>query len=448
MSQNDDDDIFDDSFDDLDGGGSSGFTPGSGTGGGTNSLLDLWNNNPMVKLAIIGGLLVIGIGSVYAYVSSQDKEKPNSLVNIAPDKKEAPGGDVSENYGDALEEQNQQKLEAALGNKGVSAIPIPVNRDDASLGTQGEGSISAEDPLAIWQRENAQASPIVDIPLPQEPLPPAPPPPVQASPEQVEDLSRAIANQIQSILANRGVKSAQLRVYDTNDIIDANLIRPSASGSYGFPADEKAAQQAQADADADARSKNAKEILIPAGTILYAQILNEADSYAPGPVVAQMLSGPLVGSRVIGKFQKREKLLLITFNTAVVDGVGNNMNGVAIDPASTSPGLATDVDNHYFERIILPGAARFLEGLGRAYSEQETQVFTSGDVIVTNESKLSTKQELARGVEEAAQEAGDMLEDEADKIKPRIRVEAGTPIGIVLVDPIIKPTQNVVYKPE
>lgn len=444
MSQNDDD-IFDDSFDDLDEGGAS-YSGGGSGGGGGNSLLDLWNNNPMVKLAIIGGLLVIGIGSVYAYMASQDKDKPNSMVNMAPDKKEAPGGDVSENYGDALEEQNQQKLEAALGNRGMSAIPIPVNRDDASLGTQGEGSISAEDPLAIWQRENTQATPVSDVPLPEEPLPvPVAPPPVQASPQQVEDLSRAIANQIQSILSNRGVKTAQLRVYDTDQIIEANLVRPSATGEYGFPADKEAAK---AEAAAKSKETNAKEILVPAGTILYGQIMNQADSYAPGPIVAQMLSGPLVGSRVIGKFQKKGKLLIITFNTVVVKGVGNNMNGVAIDPSTTSPGLATDVDNHYFERIILPGAARFLEGLGSAYSQQETQVFTSGDVIVTNQNKLNTKQELARGVEEAAREAGDTLKDEADDLKPRIRVEAGTPIGIVLVDPIIKPTQNAVYKPE
>ena len=155
----------------------------------------------------------------------------------------------------------------------------------------------------------------------------------------------------------------------------------------------------------------------------------------------------VVGARVIGDFEQKNEKIIISFNTAVVKGVGNQMNGVAIDPSTTSPGLATDINHRYFRRVILPAAAAFVEGLGQAYSKQQTQVFTSGDVIVQEQNKLETKEAVAQGVEEGAQKAGEILDREADRLRPLIRVEAGTPIGIILVDPIMKPTDNVAYRP-
>lgn len=430
-----DDDIFDDSFDDFQDDGERNFSNRPAGGAGGNSLLDLWNNNPMVKLAVIAGLVVVAIGSVYAFVGSGDKGPDNSsMIGQAPEESEAPGGLVSETYGNALEEQNQQKLEQALGNREVSAIPVPINRGDNGLSAGGEQDGAGEDPLAVWQRENAPAQETYVPPPPEPVLTPPQPQPAQANPDQVSALADAINSQIQNILANRAVKPGQYVAFDTSKLQPDPVMAAQQAAM-------EAAQQAQAE------EEQKEEILVPAGTILYAQVLNMADSDARGPIAAQILSGPLVGARAIGQFRESESQdkLIITFETAVVDGVGNNMNGVAIDPNTTSPGLRTDIDRRYFERIILPAAARFVEGLGNAYAQQETQVFTTGDVIVTEQNKLSTKEQFASGVAEGAQKAGDILEEDGDRLRPRIMVAAGTPIGIVLVDPIVKPETNQVY---
>lgn len=437
MTPQDDNDIFDDSFEDFEDDGERNFSnrPGGAPGGG-NSLLDLWNNNPMVKLAVIAGLVVVAIGSVYAFIGSgDDGPQSPSMVGQAPQDSEAPGGLVSETYGSALEEQNQQKLEQALGNRDVSAIPVPINRGETGLLPGGDQGAVTEDPLAVWQRENAAPEPVVEAPPMEPTIMPAPPPPAQANPEQVSALADAINNQIQNILANRAVKPAQYVAFQMDDLPEEQLRQ----------AQLQAAQDALAQSQADQES--AEEILVPAGTILYAQTLNMADSDAEGPIVAQILSGPLVGARAIGRFRtaESEDKLIISFETAVVDGVGNNMNGVAIDPNTTSPGLRTDIDRRYFERILLPAAARFIEGLGNAYAQQETQVFTTGDVIVTEQNKLNTREQLAQGVAEGADKAGEILEEDGERLRPRVMVAAGTPIGIVLVDPIVKPPQDQVY---
>ncbi len=440
MSADKDDDIFDDNFEEFEGGDDIGGEFGSerASAGGGKSLLDVWNSNPLIKLAVIVGLVVIGIGSVYAFVGGKDDKAPDSAIRGVQQDSEAPGGLVSENYGNAIEEQNQQKLEQALGNREVSAIPIPVNRDETGLNLDGSQDLQAEDPLAIWERENRTETPPQQQQLPVEPYIQPAPQPQQVPQEQVSDMSQAIAQQIQSILQNRTVKPGQYQ----------SLSLPETVAGKTFSSKQALAEARLDQARVDQGAATFQEVLVPAGTILYGQVLNEANTDAPGPIVAQILSGPFANTRIIGRFQSQNEKIIITFDKAVVNGVSTSIQAIAIDPATTSPGLATDVDKRWLRRIMLPAAARFVEGLGQAYSQSETQVFTSGDVIVTQQDKLKTKEQIAKGVERGAERAAEILEDDGDRLQPLIRVEAGTPIGIILTEPIIKPQQNLRYNPE
>ncbi len=432
-----DDDIFDDDFSDF--GDTDGDINNDGSSGSKGSLLDLWHSNPLVKIVIIATLLVVGIGSVYAFVFTGEKDVERSRLGSAVNDSEAPGQIVSENFADALDERNQQNLEAALGNRNVSAIPVPVNRGESGLQFDGSQDIQTEDPLAIWQRENREPVATAEAPQQEEQIIPEPlvlpPPPQQVAvpQEDLQGLNQAISAQIQSILANRQVKPGQYQALPTENA-DGSLIGRSRAG----------AEQAGLIEGGNNDSNRVEEILVPAGTILYGQILNEANSDTPGPILAQVLSGPVSGARFIGEFESREEKIIITFNTAVVKGVGRSMSGIAIDPATTSPGLATDIDRRYFRRIILPAAAEFIQGLGSAYADQETQVTTSGDVIITTEEKLETKQQFAKGVERGAERAANILEEDGNKLRSLIRVEAGTPIGIILTEPILKPDDDTV----
>lgn len=450
MSADKNDDIFDDNFDEFENeNGNDDFQdsrPSGGSGSGGSSLLDVWNSNPLVKLAVIVGLVVIGIGSVYAFVGRGDDKTPTSALRGVGAENEAPGGIVSENYGNAIEEQNQQKLEQALGNRNVSAIPIPVNRDEAGLSLDGSQDLQAEDPLAIWQRENRteEQQPLQqEQTQPQEQFVPPAQQPVQVDQQAAQAMNQAIAQQIQSILQSRAVKPGQYQSLTTiNGVYGAGAASGGAGGVGGSN------EQAASAALGQQQQIEYEEILVPAGTILYGQILNEANTDAPGPIIAQILSGPFANTRVIGTFQSQNEKVIINFDKAVVNGVTTNIQAVAIDPATTSPGLATDVDRRWVRRIMLPAAARFVEGLGQAYSQSETQVFTSGDVIVTQQDKLQTRQQLARGVERGAERTAEILENEGDRLQPLIRVEAGTPVGIVLTEPIVKPRNNMRYGSE
>ena len=65
-------------------------------------------------------------------------------------------------------------------------------------------------------------------------------------------------------------------------------------------------------------------------------------------------------------------------------------------------------------------------------------------MIITTEEKLETKQQFAKGVERGAERAANILEEDGNKLRSLIRVEAGTPIGIILTEPILKPDDDTV----
>ena len=112
------------------------------------------------------------------------------------------------------------------------------------------------------------------------------------------------------------------------------------------------------------------------------------------------------------------------------------------------PGVATEVDKRYFRRVILPTAAAFIEGLTEAISESgSTTVTSQGETVSEEQEDLDSDQEVASGIAEAGEEIGEILDEMAEQTKTLIRVEVGTPIGILFVEPVFDqpvtaPTSN------
>lgn len=404
------------------------------------SIKQIWNENPLVKIfAVIIGVVVIVMLLVYL-LSEEDKNA--SKVGYTPNQSEAPGGEVSQAYGDAIELVNEGRTEQALNNPNVSSVPIPYNLEQTDLLTETDDGPPFDnfDPLAAW-RQNAVPE---EQPVEEEPVlapyegPIAPQPVPGPSADVVNSLAQAMSQQMQDILGNHKINAPRIQQVTPSDFLTASVD----DGSGGVMVDtdgDGVPDTLLADGDVTADSEEEVEtILIPAGTINYAQIMIEANSDVPGPVLAQLVSGPLSGSKLIGSFNVAEEHLILTFNTVVVDGFGQSINATAIDPTTTLPGVATEVDKRYFTRVLLPAAGAFLEGVGRAVAQETTTVTVSGDTVTTSQSDLDLEQELGKGAEEAASQVADFLDDEADNTKPLVRVARGTAIGVFFTTPVVE----------
>lgn len=396
------------------------------TGGGFKDLL---RSNPLVKIGMVLGGFATIIGGIILFGGS-DAPTPVSVMKGASDVTEVPGeGEVSQTYREAVEQSNVQAVETAL-REGGSALPVPVSPPVGKI-TLEKNAVEEEDPLERWrriqeereQREQEQKQKIsIEQPL------------LQTDPdlEAVNSLADAMATQMESILSAIELAKPQHVVVTNEGYLEAKAQEQQAAA-------QQAAQQAGLTA---AQAQQVLDIILPAGTVEYAKLIVEANSDVKGPILAQLVSGPLAGSRLLGTFEEREELLILNFNTVVVDGISHQIEAVAINPETANTGLATEVDQRYFKRVILPAAAAFIEGMGSAIADTgNTSVSVQGETVTSSENDLDAKEELFKGVETAAKKIGEVLDRQDNQVRPLIRVAAGTPIGVMFMKPVTEQTQ-------
>lgn len=390
------------------------------------TLGDLWRESSAVKAGVVVAGAVVILAAIIIF-GKRDAPVAPSYVSGGSEVAAPPGTDTtSQAYTAAIEEENEARTEAAI-KEGGSSLTTPVDPPIGRL-TVTEDAASEEDPLQRWrklqderlQREMLRAQTVSPEALPEDP----------AKTEAVQALAEAMATQMQSILEKKSTP-APLK------------FKGMTSAQWLKDLKDKAAE-AKAESDketgTDKQGGGIEIVYYPAGTIAYAQILTESNSDVPGPVLAQIMSGPLAGSRILGSFSKEKELLTMEFSTVVIDGVSVGINGIALDPKTTLPAMATDVDHHYFRRVIVPMAAAFVGGLATAISESgRTDVTVTGETVATETSEPTQDQKVASGIEEAGQELQSVIEEVNEDLEVTVRVEAGTPIGVLFLEPVVKP---------
>ncbi len=417
-NNNDSNDFADDQIDF----GSDGIEDEFESGG--NSFGDMWRNNPLVKFGVIAGAVLAVIGALILFGGGDDQaRRAYSRVAPAQDVSQVPGtGEVSEVYREAVEEQNVQRREQAI-REGGSAIPTPIDAPVTRLSLP-EQETAQEDPLERWRRiqeerqrqqarVSAEARPTVD-----------------PSVEAINELANAMASQMSSILSARSeIPSMQHQNVTSRDYMQQ---RREEEQNRLAAQQQQIQQQQQME-----QAPETVDVIVPAGTIEYAQLIIEANSDSPSPILAQIVSGPLAGSRIIGSFQTEDRYLVLTFNSVIIDGIAHQTQALALNPDSLTPGMATDVNRRYFQRVVLPAAAAFIQGWGSAVAQASEDTTVSDGVVVTTQSDLSTRQELFAGFESATSTVSQIINEEAGRMEPMIKVRSGTPLGLFFTQPVL-----------
>lgn len=413
MSDDLDDDIsLDDSFDDFD----------KKEGGST--LGDLWRDNAMFKIgAIVGGVVFLFL--VISFLGGDDTPTAESYMGAAPDVQATPGTEAaSPAYVEAIQEINEADVEKAL-TTGDSSLPVPIEPPVGIVSLPDEQQ-EAEDPLQRWRRLQEERLER-EIQQRQNVLPEQDNSADVERSEAIQALADAMAQQMSSILDSKseiGLSNAKMTDPDYLEHLKEDQMEDEGAllDENGEPLDG---------------DEIVGETLLPAGEIVYAQLLTEANTDTPGPVLAEIMSGPLKGSRLLGTFEEQQELITLNFDTIVYEEESLTVDAVGLDPETTLPGMATEVDHRYLKRVILPAAAAFVEGYAGAVAQTATvTVSTSGGAAVQDTSEPDDTEEVATGLEEAGQELGEILDDMAEDTKVLVRIAAGTPIGVLFLEPV------------
>jgi intracellular multiplication protein IcmE len=397
-----------------------GMEPGNGLpppGSGVRAnLTHAWRTRPLFKLMVLMIVAAAVIVIAMSLFSSSNKTEITKLAAPPGGLHQAPGGATSPYFNEQVNKADAERVNKALSN-GTDAMPTPVG------GTNSVDDMTAAkqkpDPLVELRAQiELQKQKIAQIE--QRPQQQQQQPAPQPKPEPFDDsLAQAMQKQMQQLETAwepKGIKEVGGAQEDKSKNGDnANGANGQGYGDYGT---------------GTAANKKFAVPIISAGTVSYAQLLTEANSDVPGPILAQILSGPLTGARAIGEFKVENDYLVLKFSLATLKGIDYPINALALDPDTTLGGMATEVDERWLTRVLLPAAAGFMQGFGSALGQGNSSIVTSGDTTIISQSGRSVTQGLYTGLAQAGQTMGQFFQNEANNTKPLIVVAAGTPMGL------------------
>ncbi|MFT9089635.1 MAG: hypothetical protein ABF479_01255 [Gluconacetobacter sp.] len=208
------------------------------------------------------------------------------------------------------------------------------------------------------------------------------------------------------------------------------------TGDRGDMPDGKAAGTAAAAHETTPPSGKGRTLL-PAGRGVYAVTVTASNSDQSGtPVIADVVSGPFTDARLIGSFQRQEDRLIVKFNQLVIgkdDPI--SVNAIALSPATMETAVASDVNEHYVTRIVLPAGAAFVQSLGQAMQSTNTQSYTAG-LGVSSFTHLSLPQQLGVAAGGAGQALGEMIQ-KATPQQDTVTLNAREGIGVIFLSPVV-----------
>ena len=345
-------------------------------------------------------LLALAIGAGIILVSfvllSPEQQSANSM--IAGKRTEAvkgqAGGDGSEEYNRKLETHDEQKANEAL-RAGESFIPTPVGQKSS----------------IVTQRPAAPPPP----PAVAQPRVAAPPPPRNdnALKRMMEDLAILDAK-LTSVSAGEG-KIVYLCDFSREQRVappGQNPIRPDFSDEAGLDG-------------------------VKPGDLFYAVVETGVNSDVPSAVMATVASGPYKNSRLLGRFQRFEERLVLSFSRIILPtGEDLQLEAYAVDPATSQASVATSVNTHFFSRWGGLVAASFLEGIGTAkrYSGAQSSVYAgvdASDQMIWNTYSPADQAWIAAG--KVGERAARIFERGFDR-PPTVYLEQGTAIGVLILN--------------
>ncbi len=178
-------------------------------------------------------------------------------------------------------------------------------------------------------------------------------------------------------------------------------------------------------------------ILVPAGRGIYAHPILKLSSDTGGPVVLQADSGLIAGDRLIGSFSQQGNRLVIKIDNVIHRGEPIGAAGFVVAPGTMEAGVASDVDQNYASRFLLPAAAAFVQGLGGAIATtSNTAAVLSPLGGVTTSTNLNLSQQLGIAAGVAASNVGSTLNAAAPR-GPTVTLDAGVTVGVMFLSNVV-----------
>jgi intracellular multiplication protein IcmE len=264
-------------------------------------------NNPLIKIGLIAGALVVVVIGIFMMGGGNNNQLPPSQVGATTANPNALPGQTAPTpeYREAIEERNREQIETAKENN-TSVMPLAVDPARATL--QGEATQASETVVERHRRIQAEYERQRQLQQAQnqtqmnEAI-------AQAQAQQVQTLSQSMSTYLNSAMSARSPGGMSE--------MDIGYTTAGAGDGTGGAAMSGTAGGGGAAIDPSTALPSEPRTLLPAAAVEYGQLLIEANTDAPGPVLALMASGKLAGGRLLGSFSQTEDYITLNFNQVV-----------------------------------------------------------------------------------------------------------------------------------
>lgn len=396
----------------------------------------------ILTVGVVGSALLVASMTTNNQQSRPKELAPQVNTPSTPGLKPTPGTSDNPIHNANIREDNRRTAEEAA-RTGESAVPrLTQPKGDREkdpfdlVGKTPDASTGRPDPSVPQPRPTAPApapAPVAQTPAPA-PVPQQPKPPERVASEQA--MAQAMAG-----LLNSWIPVPQ-KVEIEYTPGKSGGAGGAASAQMGPGVSQSMAVAAGAPTSATPAEPGAaaKKVAIKAGTIMHAVVLTSVNSDEPGPVLAQITSGPYAGGRLIGKFEtsKDGEKLLLTFSTLTMQSADRSyqLSAYAVDPQTSRTAVASEVDNHYLSRYGSFIGATFLKGYSQALTQSgTTQTVSAGAAGVTATTtypKLNNKEIAISALGTVGGEVAGNLKDGL-KRPPTVTLNSGVEIGILVM---------------
>ena len=364
-------------------------------------------------------LAVIAVAAGCAVFAAMRSTQPGaSQLSRVPNLNSAPGGQRqrdSAHYRDVLRSANLENADAA-GAEGRSYLSIPEALTDP-IAVSEVPSSSTPKPIPVSevprssapQAAGSVATSVADTGiLPRSPDPAFQPIPVEIppnrQPEHQDERAAAMLDQMNAIA--RSLAAPRPAVADL-----PGAIAPNEEAISGISP-------------------------VAAGDLLYGELEIPVSSDVEQPVLARIIAGPLLGTRLIGRFTRSagaEGLGLSFDRMTLTSGASYSIAAIAIDGRNGDGAVASRIDRRIIERYGPAVLSGFLSGFGETFSRPRENYLVTGNSALVTRNRPSARESVAAGLARATDSIAADLTSHAPA-GPEFRIDAGHPLTILFLD--------------
>lgn len=399
-------------------------------------------------VAIVGGLVAVSLNGRSAV---QAPQLPTSVqganVGSPPALTETPNTALanSDQYNSMVDHVNRERAESAKA-QGISSQPL-AEATLRSLTPTADGSQQMPSPGQVPPPQLQGGGPLPGAPT-------MPQPGVQSGYQQVAYQQQQYQ---QPGYQDPQIQAQMQRAQDA--IRELTTSRPRSMQTFQFAEQSQAGQGAGQNITAGAvvqagggqgavagqapsgsPSPQAQSYtLLRAGTVESVKLITGINTDSGSDFVAELVTGPLAGSRLVGSYKRDNELASLQFRSlslpSQMGAATIPIQASGLDAYSSEPGTATSVDRKTFTKYALKPLAAGLAAVGDAIKQGGTTVIVNGTSTVSQTEPISSKKAGQIAVGAAAQQ----LSTDANALDttPTVRVAKDTILGVQFIADVI-----------